>query len=70
MPESERKHMKKIRGLALVLAVMLAMMALPTGAMAHGVWFARRSDRIQLVCGEGWKDNAYDPMSACAHWSF
>ena len=53
--------MKKIRGLALVLAVMLAMMALPTGAMAHGVWFARRSDRIQLVCGEGWKDNAYDP---------
>lgn len=61
MPESERKRMKKIKGLALVLAVMLAMMALPTGAMAHGAWFARRSDRIQLVCGEGWKDNAYDP---------
>lgn len=33
----------------------------PGTAMAHGVWFARRSDRIQLVCGEGWKDNAYDP---------
>ena len=53
--------MKKIKGLALIMAMALCLMALPTAASAHGVWFARRSDRIWLVCGEGWKDNAYDP---------
>lgn len=30
-------------------------------AAAHGVWFAPRLDQIQLVLGEGFKDNAYDP---------
>ena len=40
--------MKKIKGLALIMA-----MALPTAASAHGACFARRSDRIWLVCGEG-----------------
>ena len=53
--------MKKSKLLPLMMALVLCAMALPSGAMAHGAWFARRSDRIQLVCGEGWKDNAYDP---------
>ena len=30
-------------------------------ANAHGVWFAPRLDKTQLVLGEGPKDNAYDP---------
>ena len=30
-------------------------------AAAHGVWFAPRLDQTQLVLGEGYKDNAYDP---------
>lgn len=51
--------MRKNGWLALLLA--LCIMALPVGASAHGVWFAQRSDRTQLVCGEGWKDSAYDP---------
>ena len=45
--------MKKIKGLALIMAMALCLMALPTAASAHGVWFAQRSDRVQLVCGEG-----------------
>ena len=53
--------MKKIKGLALIMAMALCIMALPPAASAHGAWFARRSDRIWLVCVEGWKDNAYDP---------
>ena len=59
-PERE-KNMKKIKGFALITAMALCFMVLPTAASAHGVWFAQRSDRVQLVCGEGWKDNAYDP---------
>ena len=53
--------MKKTRFISLLTLLAVCAMALPGTAMAHGVWFARRSDRIQLVCGEGWKDNAYDP---------
>ena len=53
--------MKKTRLISLIMALIVCAMALPGAAMAHGAWFARRSDRIQLVCGEGWKDNAYDP---------
>lgn len=45
--------MKKIKGLALIMAMALCLIALPTAASAHGVWFAQRSDRIWLVCGEG-----------------
>lgn len=30
-------------------------------AEAHGVWFANRLDEVQLVLGEGYKDNAYSP---------
>ena len=32
-------------------------------ANAHGVWFAPRLDKTQLVLGEGPKDNAYDPKA-------
>lgn len=53
--------MKKTRFISLLTLLAVCAMALPGTARAHGVWFARRSDRIQLVCGEGWKDNAYDP---------
>lgn len=51
--------MKKARLLTLLLIV--AMSIVPMSASAHGVWFAMRCDRTQLVCGEGWKDNGYDP---------
>lgn len=39
----------------------VAMSVIPMSASAHGVWFAMRCDRTQLVCGEGWKDNGYAP---------
>lgn len=53
--------MKKFRvSIVTVLLIAIALVA-PNAAFAHGAWFAQRSDRIQLVCGEGWKDNAYDP---------
>ena len=58
--------MKKTRLISLVMALIVCAMALPGAAMAHGVWFAQRSDRVQLVCGEGWKDNAYDPDDLAA----
>ena len=51
--------MKKIRFLAAFLVVI--MLFITSAAYAHGVWFAMRCDRTQLVCGEGWKDNGYDP---------
>ena len=51
--------MKKARLLTLLLIV--AMSVVPMSASAHGVWFAMRCDRTQLVCGEGWKDNGYMP---------
>ena len=38
-----------------------AMLATAVPASAHGVWFAPRLDQTQLVLGEGYKDNAYDP---------
>ena len=53
--------MKKTRFISLLTLLAVCAMALPGTAMAHGAWFAQRSDRIQLVCGEGWKDSAYDP---------
>lgn len=53
--------MKKTRFMSLIMAISVCATAFPSTVMAHGAWFARRSDRIQLVCGEGWKDNAYDP---------
>ena len=51
--------MKKSRILAGLL--LFALMFTANSAYAHGVWFAMRCDRTQLVCGEGWKDNGYDP---------
>lgn len=58
--------MKKTKMLAMVLVLALCMATLPSTALAHGMWFAQRSDRVQLICGEGWKDNAYDPDSLIA----
>ena len=57
--------MKKTRFMSLIMAISVCATAFPSTVMAHGAWFARRSDRIQLVCGEGWKDNAYTTKS-CA----
>ena len=51
--------MNKNRILAAFLFVV--MLFATSSAYAHGVWFAMRCDRTQLVCGEGWKDNGYDP---------
>ncbi|MDU4960818.1 MAG: DUF4198 domain-containing protein [Sporomusaceae bacterium] len=46
----------------LTTAACLAMLtAVAVPAQAHGVWFASRLDQVQLVLGEGFKDNAYDP---------
>lgn len=53
--------MKKFRLVSLLMALLICTAAFSSSALAHGAWFAQRSDRIQLVCGEGWKDNAYDP---------
>lgn len=53
--------MKKLSVFAIVFAIVLSLMIVPNSSSAHGVWFAQRSDRTQLVCGEGWKDSAYDP---------
>lgn len=47
-----------------LLSVLLAstcIISTPISSFAHGAWFAQRTDRTQLVVGEGWKDNGYDP---------
>ena len=45
--------------------MILALAALATfaaqSAFAHGVWFANRLGKVQLVLGEGADDRAYDP---------
>lgn len=53
--------MEKRKVLSFLLGAVLAASALPVHA--HGVWFAPRLDQTQLVLGEGYKDNAYDPKS-------
>lgn len=58
--------MKRTKILSTILALAVCAAAVPSTALAHGMWFAQRSDRVQLVCGEGWKDNAYDPDSLIA----
>ena len=46
--------------LAASLAV-LAAVSMTAAASAHGVWFAKRLGRMQLILGEGADDRAYDP---------
>lgn len=53
--------MKKRKCLSLLLGAALLASAVPVHA--HGVWFAPRLDQTQLVLGEGYKDNAYDPKN-------
>ena len=52
------KSKKLFSAAALVLT---SAILFPSTASAHGVWFASRLDKTQLVLGEGFKDNAYDP---------
>lgn len=52
------KSKKLFSAAALVLTTAIM---LPSTASAHGIWFASRLDKTQLVLGEGFKDNAYDP---------
>lgn len=51
-----------------MLGAALAASALPVHA--HGVWFAPRLDQMQLVLGEGYKDNAYDPRNVTSLTGF
>ncbi len=53
--------MKKFQ-YSVISSIMAAccMFSTPISAYAHGAWFAQRTDRTQLVVGEGWKDNGYD----------
>ena len=53
--------MKKRKFLSLLLGMIFTASALPVHA--HGVWFAPRLDQTQLVLGEGYKDNAYNPKN-------
>ena len=53
------------REFLLALAAAFALTA-ARNADAHGVWFAPRLDRMQLVLGEGPKDNAYSPQAVTA----
>jgi len=48
-------------GLCTVAWVLTLAIVFPAAVSAHGVWFASRLDQVQLVLGEGFKDNAYDP---------
>lgn len=53
--------MKRFKIFIISAAVAACMAIMPVTAFAHGAWFAKRSDRTQLVVGEGWKDNSYNP---------
>ncbi len=53
--------MKRFKISIISAAVAACMAIMPVTAFAHGAWFAKRSDRTQLVVGEGWKDNSYNP---------
>ena len=44
---------------AVVATMMLSIVS------AHGAWFAQRCDRLQLVVGEGWKDNGSVNVIGC-----
>ena len=48
----------------LALAALAALAA--QSAFAHGVWFANRLGKVQLVLGEGADDRAYDPAKVLA----
>ena len=48
--------------LAIVTVTLVAALA-AQAAFAHGVWFATRLGKTQLVLGEGPDDRAYDPKS-------
>lgn len=54
-----KKYQRFLLGAMSFCAVAATMM--PSIVSAHGAWFAQRCDRLQLVVGEGWKDNGYDP---------
>ena len=45
----------------LVLAAVALATLTAQSAFAHGVWFANRLGKVQLVLGEGADDRAYDP---------
>ncbi len=52
--------------LGLILGAVMIALGMARQGQAHGVWFASRLDRTQLVLGEGFKDNAYDPKAVTA----
>ena len=47
----------------IVAVAVLAAMVMAQAAFAHGVWFATRLGKLQLVLGEGSDDRAYDPKA-------
>ena len=51
------------RKLLILAAAALAAMVVTRAAFAHGVWFATRLGKLQLVLGEGPDDRAYDPKA-------
>lgn len=57
--EVNQVRFKKL--LCVVSCVFAFVAASPATVMAHGVWLQNRLDQVQLVLGEGFKDNAYDP---------